>query len=214
MTLELEFDVPGGALLPAELARLCLDVQHQAIAVALLSSSRVRGASAPGRTRWTHDRSMLSYKFMAESTRADLRDIPLEVDIVGLKFGSPLIVTVIIKFATALGSAPVQVFRTIYERILLGDLERQKRQLEIDMMREDLRHKQFDNRVKEVHELLGLNDTLTGHPNIDQSIRDHMISSIAPFDSVLSKSQELSRLETRRLVRASIKEPEDKPRGR
>jgi hypothetical protein len=205
MRLQLTFEV-GDEILPSALARILLDVQHQAMVFTLMAEAESEfGAIAiggrPGAEvrRYLNDtEELISYKYMAEASQSSFGRLPLEVGVTRLRMESPLWVETTIRAARGVVTLVQRNFRTLHERVYFGDLERERRRIQNAASREEV----IAARIRNIDAAYDLSEKISD-AEIREALRRHLISAVAPFDPVLSNQPPYNQ-DGRRLIDAKV----------
>ena len=98
------------------------------------------------------------------------------VEVTRIRYESPLFIQTAMKVAKWAGELAAKNVKSIGERFLYGDLERKRRELELDNLREDIRAK----RIKNVEAAFDLAAKIP-NPELRQRFAENLTNSIAPF---------------------------------
>jgi hypothetical protein len=89
-------------------------------------------------------------------------------------------------------------FRTLYERVYFGDLERERRRIQNAASREEV----IAARIRNIDAAYDLSEKISD-AEIREALRRHLISAVAPFDPVLSNQPPYNQ-DGRRLIDAKV----------
>jgi len=169
MYVELEFDTPPDGLEVTHLSRLLLDLQHLMVVATALARPRI-GPSDPAVDTW-----LRSYKGMVEAGREELLDTVAHVSLIQQQ--SPLTIGIYLREVSGLLKSKAEaVLNVIFERFFYGDLERERRRVQIDSEREDVRQK----RIETLSKTFDLVERI-GDPDLRREFVDSLDSAIRPF---------------------------------
>jgi hypothetical protein len=170
MRITFEFDTDDLDLDAVHLARIMLDIQHLVIVIRALAEDRL------GADHIVFDEYKRKYKWLIEATGRDLGDA--ELTTVSLRMESPLFVEFKTKkFAESVQRAFVRVFRYIINHFLFIDLEREKRKVEIQLIREQV----LEKRIKTATSALNLAKKVPDE-RLREELIDSLRGSIWPFE--------------------------------
>jgi len=173
----LQFDPEAPDIQAIPFARLLCDIQDLSLMVVILSLSEdvtrmdeiLIGSIAV-------DPVLQKYAAFIEM-RAGAFGVA-EVYLQRIEKHSPLIIEYLLKLPSVLNGPFRKAFKFIYERVLYGDLQRQKRQLEVDSRRENLLRKRIDN----LSAAFDLADKIQ-NPRLREQFLAGLEFSITPFET-------------------------------
>jgi uncharacterized protein YnzC (UPF0291/DUF896 family) len=169
MKILIEFGTDGFELHPVNLARLLLDIQHLAIVTRALAEDNLKANDI------VFDPYKRKYKWLIEATEEELG--MAELTVVHIRMDSPLLVELQLKkLSKSAQKAFTKSYQYIINHLLYNDLEREKRSVEILMMREQV----LEKRLKNASSALNLVKKIP-----DEQLREEFIdslrSSVLPF---------------------------------
>lgn len=170
MKITFEFDTDDLQLDAVHLARIVLDIQHLAIVTRALAEDELNADHS------VFNEYKRKYKWLIEATGGELGDA--ELTTVSLRMESPLFIEFKTKkFAKSVQKAFAKTFRYIINHLLFVDLEREKRSVEIQLIREQV----LEQRIKNATSALNFAKKIP-----DKELREELIdslrSSIWPFE--------------------------------
>jgi hypothetical protein len=168
MHVMMEFDVESPGLSASHLARLLLDIQHLAVNMVAIE----REWELP-QNHLIRDPYRQKYSAVIETPDGDFGDSLVIVDAISQQ--SPLWIRSALKIPGAMASFVANNYRLIYERVLFGDLERQKRIMELRLMNEDRLRKRIETSG------LALDLLHKVPPHLQDDYLRSLISSLLPF---------------------------------
>ena len=169
MKLLFEFDIDGFDLSAVQLARILLDIQHLAIVNRALEEDHLEPDDI------VFDEYKRKYKWLIEATDEELG--AAELTIVRIKMESPLsVVLQLKKLPQSAQKALVKSYRYVINHLLFVDLEREKRGVEIQLMREQV----LEKRIKNASSALNLVKKIPDE-HLREEFIDSLRSSILPF---------------------------------
>jgi hypothetical protein len=168
MRILVEFDTENVELHAIEFARIMLDIQHLAIVVRALAEDRLHPNDI------VFDPYKQKYQWMIEAAGPDIG--MAELTIVNITEGSLLIELEPKKVARKIQKAFTRAFRYVINHFLFVDLERQKRSVEIQMMREQLLRKRIGNAAAALGLIKKIPDA-----QLREEFIDSLRSSVLPF---------------------------------
>jgi hypothetical protein len=170
MRITFEFDTDDLQIDAIQLARIMLDIQHLAIVIHALAEDKLNAGHI------VFDEYKRKYKWLIEATDGELGDA--ELTTVGLRMESPLFVEFKTKkFAESVQKAFARIFRYVINRLLFVDLEREKRSVEIQLIREQV----LEKRIKSAASALNLAKKVPDE-RLREELIDSLRSSIWPFE--------------------------------
>jgi len=171
MKLIFEFNTDAFDLSASHLARILLDIQHLAIVSIALAKETLEVDEI------VFNPYFQSYKRMIETTGEDLKEA--ELTILSIKKESPLIVEAALKKLSDIAKKSTkEVFLFIINKILFVDLEREKRSLENQKLREEI----IEKRINNASQVLNLAQKVPNNILREQLIAS-LTSSIMPFET-------------------------------
>ena len=170
MRLSVTFDVGPPGLEATHLARLLLDLQH--LAIITVASTR----PSLGRADIVFDPYKQSSKWMAEATGEMIGDAAVTVS--RITYQSPLGIELEFKkLPGRLAGRAAEILRSILNHVLFADLEREKRKVQIEDLREDVRRKRIANVASALDLMARIQD-----PVLRQQFITSLSSSLRPFE--------------------------------
>jgi hypothetical protein len=171
MRITFEFDSDNLQLSATHVARIMLDIQHLAIVARALAEDKLNADHI------VFDEYKREYKWLIEATGEELGDAQLTT--VRLRMESPLFIELETKrFAEKVQKAFVRTFRYIVNHLLFVDLEREKRSVQIQLIREQV----LEKRIRTAASALNLAKKIP-----DEQLREEFIDSLRgsiwPFET-------------------------------
>jgi len=167
--LVFEFDTDMDELDSVHMARIFLDIQHLAIVTFALADKRLDAA------HMVFDHYKRKYKWLVEAQAEDLGESQLTA--VRIRLESPLIIEVAgKKLAQGLNSTVLPVIRYVVTNLLFIDLEREKRSVAIQLMREQV----LEQRIKNASAALGLAKKIPSG-DLREEYLESLRASVLPF---------------------------------
>jgi hypothetical protein len=206
LDLQLEFDVDDGHISATELARIILNVQRQTTALTLVATSEMwydwarEGLFADPSSQFHSVESATYQSFISE------RGAPLEgpeflfarAEIVGIRMESPLTVRALLFLPDWATKLVREALAFIYTRFYFGDLDRERKSLENDALRQQV----IAQKIKNLEETLELERRFPG-PWAKEIVRVHLLSSVLEFDPDFTRHT----FKKHRLVAGTVSDP-------
>jgi len=169
MRIQFVFDTDNYELHAVSLARILLDIQHMAIVSFALAKEQLPIDDI------VFDDYKQKYSWMIEAQEADLGGAALLVT--SITMASPLKIELGSKNLTkGVKKAFIKTYRYITEHLLFTDLEREKRSVDIEWMREQV----LEQRIKNFESALNLTKKIPDE-NMRQQYLESLRSSVYPF---------------------------------
>jgi hypothetical protein len=167
--LEVEFAVVEPGLPASQLARLILDLQELVITAHALARADAITADDPAIDPGTH-----LYKRMVEVQPGTLGEAEAIVELISQ--ASPLQLGLLIRIGERLRRPLVAALHLLAERVLYSDLERERRQIDNQIHRQELISKVLDNIERAAQIQRRVRD-----PRVQELLRDSLRSTVTPF---------------------------------
>jgi len=156
-------------------ARLMCDLQHLSLMVVSLAMlDEYPGTDVLPTGSAVFDPALQKYTVFIE-TRVGAFGVA-EVHVVRIEQQSPTLIEFVLRIPKTLNAACVRAWKFIFERVLYGDIEREKRRADVDSMREDVLRKRLENLAAAYDLSARIQD-----PYLRERFLRSFESSLAPF---------------------------------